>query len=159
MSVSGSRKHFAAGFSIPEATVAMAVVAIAVLGTMSLRYQSTLDARRAEVAMTASRLALMMTETWRGLAGTETFDPVDSFNTELVIEAGSGPDEPNGFTLLGKYNVNLNGVEYYTALSYKDLNTSLRALNVQVEWEQRGTTDATADMSDKSFALTIYTQR
>jgi hypothetical protein len=50
-------------------------------------------------------------------------------------------------------------VEYYTGLSYKDINASLRALNVQIEWEQKGAEQATADESDKSFALTVYVEK
>lgn len=137
----------------------MLIVAIAILGTMSLRYQSTLDAKRAEVGMSASRLVLMMTETWRGLEGSETFDPVSSFNSELTIETGQGPDVPNGFTLLGNYKVTLNDVDYYMTLSYKDINAALRKLNVQATWEQRGTENATMVMSDKSFALTTYIRK
>ncbi len=151
-----AQRRFRRGFSITEAIVAMLVVAIAVIGTISLRYQSSKDARRAEVAMPASRLALMMVETWRGVAGSETFDPVTSLSSEISIEAAVGPTEPNGFTLLGTYKAQLNNVEYYTALSYKDINADLRALNVQVEWEQKGAEQATANESDKSFALTVY---
>jgi hypothetical protein len=137
----------------------MLVVAIAVIGTISLRYQSSIDARRAEVAMPASRLALMMVETWRGVAGTETFDPVSSLSSEITIEKSGGPTEPAGYSLLGTYKVQLNNVDYYTGLSYKDINAVLRALNVTVEWEQGGRQQATADESDKSFALTLYVEK
>ena len=154
-----AQRRFRRGFSIVEAIVAMLVVAIAVIGTISLRYQSSMDAKRAEVAMPASRLALMMVETWRGVAGSETFDPVTSLSSEISIEAAAGPAEPNGFTLLGTYKAQLNSVEYYTGLSYKDINASLRALNVQIEWEQKGAEQATANESDKSFALTVYAEK
>ena len=66
---------------------------------------------------------------------------------------------PDGFTLLGKYKVNLNGADYYTTFSYKDINAALRQLNVQAAWEQRGTVNATMDMSDKAFAITTYTEK
>ena len=154
-----AQRRFRRGFSIIEAIVAMLVVAIAVIGTISLRYQSSIDAKKAEVAMPASRLALMMVETWRGFAGSETFDPVNSLNSDITIENNGGPTAPGGFTLLGTYKVQLNNVEYYTALSYKDINADLRALNVQVEWEQKGAEQATANESDKSFALTVYVEK
>ncbi len=154
-----AQRRFRRGFSITDVIVAMLVVAIAVIGTISLRYQSSMDAKRAEVAMPASRLALMMVETWRGFAGSETFNPVTSLSSDITIENSGGPTAPGGFTLLGTYKVQLNNVEYYTALSYKDINASLRALNVQIEWEQKGAEQATANESDKSFALTVYVEK
>ncbi|MBN1796422.1 MAG: hypothetical protein JW804_07100 [Sedimentisphaerales bacterium] len=147
------------GFSIVEAMIAVLVVAIAILGTMSLRYQSTLDYRRAEVGVSGSRLALMLVETWRGSAGSDTFDPVATFSTDLTIEADDGPDEPSGFILLGKYKIELNNVNYFVTLSYKDINSDLRALNSNVTWEQRGTEETEVEDTDKSFALTIYVEK
>jgi hypothetical protein len=154
-----AQRRFRRGFSITDAIVAMLVVAIAVIGTITLRYQSSMDARRAEVGMIGSRLALMMVETWRGVAGSGTFDPVTSLSSDITIENSEGPTEPNGFTPQGTYKVQLNNVDYYTGLSYKDINADLRALNVQIEWEQKGAEQATADESDKSFALTVYVEK
>jgi len=151
--------RFSRGLSIIETVIAIVIIALAVLGTISLRYQSTLDTRRAEVGTAASRVALMLTETWRGLQGSETFNPLALLSTELEIQTGGGPAEPNGFTLLGNYLVELKNVSYYTTLSYKDINSSLRALNVTVAWEQRGTEDAALDGSDKTFILTTYAEK
>jgi hypothetical protein len=154
-----SASKLSGGFTIPEAIIAMLIMAIAVLGTMSMRYQSVLDSKRADVGISASRLVLMITETWRCLAGSETFDPISTFGSELTIEQGEGPDVPDGFTLLGNYKITFNGVEYYTTLSYQDINTAIRQLNVQAAWEQRGTEQATLDMSDKNFAITAYAEK
>lgn len=150
---------FASGLSITETLVSMVVIGLGVLGAMSLRYQSSLDSRRAEVGMNASRIALMMTETWHGAQGSTTFDPLTLLGSDLNIEASGGPAEPNNFTLLGKYQIELNNVSYYSTLSYKDINASLRALNVIVTWEQKGIKDADLDDSDKSFALTTYVEK
>jgi len=38
-------------------------------------------------------------------------------------------------------------------------NADFRALNVLVEYEQKGVADSGADESDKSFALTVYVDR
>ena len=147
------------GFTIVEAIVAMLVIAIAVLGTMSLRYQSRLDNRWAEVGMAAARLGLMLAETWRGEGGNETFDVVTTFGTDVNIETSEGPAEPSGFTLVGKYHTVLNSIDCYTTLSYKDIYADFRALNVIVTWEQRSTEVILADETDKAFALTVYANR
>ena len=152
------RKH-KSGFSIIEGVIAALIIAIVILGTISMRYHCTLDARRSDVGATASRLALLLNETWRGSAGSETFDPVATFNPDLTIKTDNGPEPPSGFALLGKYNVELNSFNYYTTLSYKDINSDLRALNSNVAWEQRSTKGTNYDDVDKSFALTIYIEK
>ena len=145
--------------SITEAVTSMVIIGLGVLGTTSLRYQSSLDSRRAEVGMNASRVTLMMTETWHGVQGSATFNPLTLLGSDLDIEASGGPTEPSGFTLLGKYNIELDNVSYYSTLSYKDINSSLRALNVTVTWMQSGVEDAAVDDSDSSFALTSYVEK
>lgn len=152
-------KHNQGGFSIVEAIVATIIIAIAVLGTMSLRYQSRLDNRRAEVGMAASRLGLMLAETWRGEGGNAAFDPIVTFGSDINIETAAGPNEPGGFTPIGTYHAVLNNIDCYTTLSYKDIYADFRALNVIVAWEQRGAIQAGSDMSDKAFALTVYADR
>lgn len=152
-------KRFASGLSITETIISVIIVALGIIGTMSLRYQSSLDSRRAKVGMNASRIALMMTEAWRGAQGGTAFDPVTLLSDDLNVETADGPDQPDGFTVLDKYQIELNGVSYYSTLSYKDVNASLRALNIIVVWEQKGVKDAAFNDSDNSFALTTYVQK
>jgi len=159
MSDRKAKSRYCSGFSIVETIVAMLVVAIAILGTISLRYQSTLDARRAETGIAGVQLALTLAETWRGSAGSETFDPITVLGSDLTIETDDGPDVPSGFTLLGKYKIELSSANYFATLSYKDINSSLRALNSTVSWEQRGIVETEADDADKSFGLTIYVDK
>jgi hypothetical protein len=147
------------GLSIIETVIAIVIIALAVLGTTSLRYQSTLDTRRAEVATTASRLTLMLTETWRGRQGSKTFDPVALLGADIQIQAGDGPAQPTGFTLLGKYLVRLSNINFYATLSYNNLTPSLRALNVTVAWQQQGIKDSDFDDSDKTCTLTAYVEQ
>ena len=58
--------------------------------------------------------------------------------------------------LLGSYTVTLNDVNYYAILSYKDIDTGLRALNVVVAWDQQG---SQFGFPVKSFKLTTYVSR
>jgi len=76
--------------------------------------------------------------------------------SDLTITASSGPAEPTDFTLLGSYTVTVNGANYYITLSWKDVSTGLRALNVVVAWAQRTQGVSSLNDADKSFKLTTY---
>ncbi len=144
------------GFSLVSVMIAMAILLAALIGTSNFRYYSTLDAQKAAAKITASRIGLMLCESWRGLGGIETFDPVAYFGSDLTITTSTGPAEPADFTLLGSYTITLNGANYYITLSWKDVSTGLRALNVVVAWAQRTQGVSSLNNADKSFKLTTY---
>lgn len=150
------------GMSLVGTMVAAAVIAIAVIGTSSLRYHSALDARKANTQTTAARIALMLCESWRGINGDLTYDPTEPWGSDLEIDqiAEDGPSKPDDFTLLGIYTVALDyvdSVNYYMTLSWKDVQPGLRALNVVVAWAQRDQGQEGFENVDKTFSLTIYT--
>jgi len=145
-----------------EVMAAIVIVAIAVIGASGYRYYSTLDARRADFQNAAARIALLLCENWRGRGyDCTTYDPtvhLDSANL-AVAASGVGPDYAEGFTGLGRYEITMDGVHYWAALSWDDdaATVGLRALNVVVAWAQRQTgSDDAADGSDKTFRLTTY---
>ncbi len=144
------------GFSLVGVMIAMAILLAALIGTSNFRYYSTLDAQKAAAKITASRIGLMLCENWRGLGGVETYDPETSLGSTLTITPSTGPDKPGDFTLLGSYTITLNGANYYITLSWKDVNTGLRALNVVVAWAQREQGTSSLNDADKSFKLTTY---
>jgi hypothetical protein len=156
---SRKKQQLCSGFSIIEATIALVILVIAIMGTIQFRYYSSLDVRRSNLHDSASRVALMLCESWRGLDGTLTFDPVEEFEPGVVVVATDGPGEPNGFTLLGKYSVFLENRPYYAALSYRDIDVDLRALNITVVWEQRGLDETELPDADKIYQLTTYTEQ
>lgn len=144
------------GFSLVGVMIAMAILLAALIGTSNFRYYSTLDAQKAAAKITAARIGLMLCENWRGLGGTETYDPAISLGTDLTITPSAGPDKPGDFTLLGSYTITLNGANYYMTLSWKDVSTGLRALNIIVAWAQREQGTSSLNDADKSFKLTTY---
>lgn len=146
------------GFSLVSILIAMTILIAALIGTSNFRYYSTLDARKAAAKITASRIGLMLCENWRGLGGSETYDPVTFLSSDLTITASSGPPEPSDFTLLGSYTVTVNGANFYVTLSWKDVNPGLRALNIIVSWAQRELGQSILSDVDKSFTFTTYTQ-
>lgn len=155
------------GVSLVDTMVAVSILLMALLGMFTIRYRVALDARRADARTTAARIAQMLCESWRGLDGDETYDPVIHLASDLGMAQGAGPANPDDFTLLGSYTVAFNdgtGVDnYFTTLSWKDIQPGLRALNVLVAWasrEQLG--DAAQQIDgvsvDKSYELTVYTR-
>jgi hypothetical protein len=144
------------GFSLVGVMIAMAILLAALIGTSNFRYYSTLDAQKAAAKITASRIGLMLCENWRGLGGVETYDPTTSLGSTLTIAPSTGPDKPGDFTLLGSYTITLNGANYYITLSWKDVSTGLRALNIIVAWAQREQGTSSLNDADKSFKLTTY---
>ena len=94
-----------------------------------------------------------MVEGWRGIKGVGTYNPVTAM-TPASVTLSSGPAKPSDFTLLGSYLVQLTGRNYYVTLSYKDVDTGLRALNVVVTWSLNSKVVAGAT---HSFKITTYT--
>ena len=144
------------GFSLISTMIAIVIILVALIGTSNFRYFSTLDAKKAAAKITASRIGLMLCENWRGLGGVETYDPATSLDSALTITPSTGPAKPGDFTLLGSYTITLNGANYYITLSWKDVSTGLRALNIIVAWAQRTQGVSSLNNADKSFKLTTY---
>lgn len=144
------------GFSLVSVMIAIIIIIVALIGTSNFRYYSALDARKAEAKIAASRIGLMLCENWRGLGGLETYDPVAFLSPDLTITASSGPAEPGDFTLLGSYTVTVNNANFYITLSWKDVSTGLRALNIVVSWSQRQLGQSSLKDADKTFQFTTY---
>ena len=144
------------GFSLVSIMTAIVIILVALIGTSNFRYFAILDAQKAAAKITASRIGLMLCENWRGLGGMETYDPAAYLGSDLTITASSGPSEPADFTLLGSYTVTVNGANFYITLSWKDVSTGLRALNIIVAWTQRPQGVSSLNDADKSFKLTTY---
>jgi type II secretory pathway pseudopilin PulG len=127
-----------AGMSLVETMCSITVLVVAVTGASAYSYKASQDTRKAQMRMTATRHALLMCESWRGVGGDVTFDPATYFGSDLNI---SPPLEWNGtqyvesgFTLLGTYEVSSIDFQYGFVLSWQDVNSDLRALNVVVCW-------------------------
>lgn len=153
------------GLSLVETMVAIVVLSIAVIGASGYRYYAALDARKADMRMTAARVALLLCESWRGVKGDETYDPTVHLGSELSIAVDDSndvaPDVPEDFTKLGSYAVSMNGVPCYTTMSWRDISAGLRALNVVVAWPPRATRTDSLDevfVNSKLFKLTTYTE-
>ncbi len=146
------------GVTLIEIMVSIVILAVAVIGASGFRYHTMMDARRASAQMTASRVALMLCESWRGLNGDETFNPATYFATDLnITTSGVGPNVPTGFTALGRYKIINNDLCCWATLSWSDVSPGLRALNIVVAYEQRNSGSQSYAQVDKTFKLTVYT--
>jgi len=156
MSQKANKNRYRSGISLVETMSAIVILSIAVIGATGYRYCSTLDARKADAYIASARIGHLLSESWRGLQGSETYDPTAHLGTGLTITAGEGPDAPGGYTVLGSYEIVLNDTTFYTTLSWKDPNSDLRALNIVLIWAQMSQGQNEIDEADRSFELTTY---
>ncbi|MHC4482767.1 MAG: type IV pilus modification PilV family protein [Planctomycetota bacterium] len=163
--MTAKRRKYPAGLTFIEIIIATVVLVIAVLGTSAFRYSTALSARKADLQATAARTALLLCESWRGASDPCTFNPEENFGVDSVLSISNGeygPYPPEGFTLLGHYEIEIRGdavddeTYYWATLSWKDMYPGLRALNVVVTWNQRGSRTEHYWYADKSFRLTTF---
>ncbi len=149
------------GITLIEVMAAIVIITIAVLGASGYRYYSTLDARKAAVQSTAARVALLLSENWRGLGydRVDTYDPSSYLGSDIDIKIGYSPvglDYPSGFdNYLGPYEIVVNNAHYWAALSWRQDAAGLRTLNTVVAWAQRPASSDSITL-DKTFKLTTF---
>lgn len=148
------RRRFRRGLSLVDVMSAIVALAIMVIGAANYRYYAAMDERKASMQITAARIGVLFCESWRGVKGTDTYDPTIYSCPELSIAASTGPEKPEDFTLLGSYTVELSGGNYHATLSWKDVHAELRALNVVVAWTLQGQGEAGDEY--ELFKLTTY---
>lgn len=153
------RLKSADGFTLVEIMTTIVILSVVIIGASGYRYYAALDARKAAMQATASRIGVLLCESWRGVKGTTTYNPVTQFSTVLAISQNpsfyvSGYKDES-FTLLGIYTVSINDTDYCAILSWKDIATGLRALNVVIVWPlQNGYLQGNPY---EPFELTTYT--
>ena len=83
-----NRKSARQGFTLIEIMVSILVVMVLVTGAMGYQYHSTRNVKISEVQATASRIAMLHLESWKGQQGDLAFDPVDVFDSQFDPSAG-----------------------------------------------------------------------
>ena len=127
--------------------ISILIVMVLVTGAMGYQYNSTRDVKISEVQATASRIAMLLLEGWKGQQGDTAFDPVVVFSDEMTIQTASGPGAPDNsggvpLTMLDSYEVVLQGVYYFITLSYEEKSASEpMLLNATVAWRGDYTQD------------------
>ncbi len=131
------------GFTLTEVMISILIVMILVTGAMGYQYTSTRDVKVSEVQASAARIGMLLLESWKGQQGDTSFDPIDTFNSELTIQTSTtGPDVPDNsigapLVKLGSYEIILKNVHYYITLSYDAASTlEPMVLNATVTWRR-----------------------
>ena len=156
MSQKANKAWYRSGISLVETMNAVAILSITLIGVSGYRYCSMLDTRKADAYIASARIGYLLSESWKGMQGYEAYDPVARLGAGMTITASDGPDAPGGYTVLGSYETVLNDITFYATLSWKDLSSNLRALNIILVWAQRTHEQTELDDADKSFELTTY---
>ena len=132
------------GLTLVEIIITILVVVIAFIGAMGYRYCCALNARKADVQVSAARLGAMLLETWKAAGGYSRSDPLNDYNPEElafgpeVLITDSGSTGPGGLeNEFGNYLIVANRVNYYATLSYQDVAGQSRTLSVNVAWMPR----------------------
>ena len=122
----------------------MVIAAVAILGTFGFTYYGRLDVRKAELTNTSLRTAELLLNDWKATGGSAAYDPIQSFSNQFTIsQSFVGPEGLE--SLLGRYDVLIDGNTYRVTLSYRDAADDMpKVLNVVVAWlEDSGVLDAT----------------
>ena len=146
-----SRFH---GFTIIEVMLAMGIVIIVALGTLTFQYQGVKHSRSAEAQIAAARVGQLLLEDWKSSGGDTDYDP----NTLGL-----------GFTFVSTYNyrITLDYQTFYvqmarqlaTVTSGSNPDTvagvTLLQLSITVSW-RRDYTPGTISSSDPTLTFTTY---
>lgn len=151
------------GMTLIEVMVAAVVVVVAVLGAMAFRYVTALDARKADIQISAGRVGLLLLEGWKAEKGSNTYNPANDFTSGIVIVSTSagGPAVPAGFTALatsgnGQFQIKDNQMYFYATLSFiASTLTEPRKLNVIVGWRP-GAAQGAGGEATQNIKLTAY---
>ena len=134
------------GLTLIEIIVAAVVIIVAIIGAIAYRYHCVLDARKADVQITAARVGLMLLDGWKGLGGRSSTDPGNIYDpvefsfagSEMKVTTELGPEAPTGYNSFGSYLVVVDGEYYYVTLSFQDEPANdLRILHVSVGWPEK----------------------
>lgn len=131
---------FRPALSIIDVMVFVVIIAIAVIGSSGYRYFSTLEIRKSDNEIAAGRIASLLCESWRGLGGASTYNPITDcndlgFGFNITEDSQAlAPVVPLNFTPLGYYRVISDNHTYYVTMSYYNIDSSLLALNVGIAW-------------------------
>jgi hypothetical protein len=153
------KKHktwYRRGISLVETMNAIAILSIGVIGITGYRYCAALDTHKSDACIASARIGQLLSESWRGLQGSENYNPVTHLGAGLTITESNGLEAPMGYTVLGSYKILMNNMAFYTTLSWKDFSSNLRALNIILIWAQQNQGQYDIDESERTFRLTTY---
>ena len=148
------------GFTIVEVMVAVAIIAIVALGTLSFQYYSVRDSRSSEAQVTATRLGQLLLEDWKSTGGDSDYDAT---SLGLGFVASTPP-------ATGSYIITLDNQTFYIQMAQQLAPVSsgsnpdpvagvtLQELSVTVSW-RKDFGNGTISNSDPTLNLTTFVRR
>ncbi len=142
------------GMTLVEVMIAVAVIIIAALGTLSFEYLTVTHIRFARAQLTASRLGQLLLEDWKSTGGSDDYNPED-----LQMGFSLPPEMP-----AGNYMTMIDNIPLYFNMSRDDIatdpvaGTMLRKISIAVRWNRDYGVEQVDD-DDPGVVLTTYVRR
>ena len=121
----------ATALTLVEVVVAMAILAIAALGSLSYQYHAAVHSRIANAQVAATRIAQLLLEDWKSTGGSDKYKPSDlklgfsaalSVPSDFTIPSGLGTTLNNAV-----YAITIDNLPMLVMLKYKDVAQDLIA--------------------------------
>ena len=136
-----------------EVMIALLIAIIIVIGVLSYMYACAMNARTADVRITATRVGQLLLETWK-FTGHYIYDESgDNLPYNFVISSLTFDEEPIGDEL-GDYEVVIDDKTYFITLSYKDANPYMLTARVVI-W-RKNPLSGSISSDDKWIDVTSY---
>jgi Tfp pilus assembly protein PilV len=146
-----TKRNYAAGLTLIEALLAIVIIAIAALGSLSYQYLGAKQDKTALVTLAATRIGQLVLEDWKSTGGAADYSPVP---LQTGFQAGTS----------GNYLITIDGVTFSTSLAYNDIATNntigvtLRQIAATVRWRS-DLSQGTVSGSDPSMTFTTSVRR
>lgn len=130
------------GVTLVEVMAALVIALVIAIGVMSFQYAAAMNARKADMRATASRLGLLILDSWRSAKNSYPFNPLDYEPDFQILGCGLGLAPLGYYTDLGvggiialdgvpppgigtqfqfkSYKVFVNGTWYWVKLTHED---------------------------------------
>lgn len=148
--MSAKRIKYRNGISLIETMIAMAIVAVAVIGALGFQYHAARHTSMAQAEITATRTAQLLLEDWKSTGGATGYDP-----TTLGLGFASASQYQ------AHYSITIDGLPMYITLANQDIASdsatgiTLREISVTINW-RRDHQPGLRITSDPLFTMTTY---
>jgi prepilin-type N-terminal cleavage/methylation domain-containing protein len=157
------------GVTLVEVMAALVIALVIAIGVMSYQYAAAMNVRKADMRATASRLGLLLLDSWQSAKNSYPFNPNDYKPDDIIVGCGFGLEPLVYYADLGAagigaldgipatgitfkcYRIFVNGTWYWVKLTYEDtwpdggtppVIMPARLLSVVVAWSNDVTDDS-----------------
>jgi prepilin-type N-terminal cleavage/methylation domain-containing protein len=141
------------GLTLVETAIAIAVLSVSALGTLSYQYYAARQSHNATAQLAATRIGQLLLEDWKSVGGKDDYNPTGlnlGFSRDTV---GTG------------YIITVDGLRYYVSLDTPTdvdtdtmTDTTLRQIQCTVRWRV-DLTSGSIRSTDPSLIFTTYVRR